>query len=32
MTLEQLVHGLEIGLACALRTRGDLRLQAGALN
>src|SRR6478736_1441394 len=32
MTLEQLVHGLEIALACALRTRGDLRLQAGALN
>ncbi|WP_427913302.1 pyroglutamyl-peptidase I [Ramlibacter sp. MMS24-I3-19] len=32
MTLEQLVQGLEVGIACALRTHADLRLQAGALN
>lgn len=32
MTLEQLAQGLEVGIACALRTHGDLELQAGALN
>ena len=32
MTLEQITRGLEVGLLCALRTHGDRRLQAGALN
>ena len=32
MTLDQLVRGLEAGLACAVRTHTDVRLQAGALN
>ncbi|MGZ5179693.1 MAG: pyroglutamyl-peptidase I [Ramlibacter sp.] len=32
MTLEQLVQGLELAIGCALRTRADVRLQAGALD
>jgi pyroglutamyl-peptidase len=32
MTVEQLILGLEAGLACAVETHTDVRLQAGALN
>ncbi|WBY03962.1 pyroglutamyl-peptidase I [Ramlibacter tataouinensis] len=32
MTLEQAVSGLQIALRCALRTRTDIRRQAGALD
>lgn len=32
MTTEQLVMGLRAAIGCALRTRADVRLQAGALN
>jgi pyroglutamyl-peptidase len=32
MTQEQLVLGLRTAIGCALRTRADVRLQAGALN
>lgn len=32
MTTEQLVMGLRAALGCALRTKADVRLQAGALN
>ncbi|HZY19031.1 MAG TPA: pyroglutamyl-peptidase I [Ramlibacter sp.] len=32
MTQEQVVHGLQVALRCAVRTRADLRLQAGAIS
>lgn len=32
MRLDEIVTGLELGIACALRTRHDIRKEAGALN
>jgi pyroglutamyl-peptidase len=32
MRLDEVVHGLQLAIGCALTTRGDIRVQAGALN
>ena len=32
MQLDEIVRGLELAIACALRTGADIRQEAGALN